>query len=87
MHELGGEPGAVNGDGATLEDVEGAGGNLQVLRVLCFSLLRGTGYCRGIRRGGRHGRGERQEHRAGKGEGATALHHILGEYETRMALK
>ena len=87
VHELGGESGAVNGDGAALEDVEGAGGDLQVLRVLCFTLLHGTGYCRGIRRGGRHGRGERQEHRAGKGEGATALHHILREYETRMALK
>ena len=40
-----GESGAVNGDGAALEDVEGAGGDLQVLRVLCFSPLHGTGYC------------------------------------------
>ena len=87
VYELAGESGSVNGDSAALEDIEGAGGNLQTLRVLCFSLLHSTGCYRGIRGGSCHGGGERQEYRAGKSEGATALHHVFGERETRVAWK
>ena len=76
LNEVLGETGAANRHVAALENIKSAGGNLQTLSTLNFTLCNSRGCYRSSRCGKRGGEG--QEHGASQGDGTAALSHVFG---------